>query len=52
MDTEEKDASNLHEKKLSTLSEHHDSGRVGMTDFTEKFNLKLRRKLVSSDWPG
>lgn len=56
IDTEEKDASNLHEKKPPSEVSYdleggdealHLVGAQRTTDFTEEFNLKLRRKLVS-----
>jgi ACS family allantoate permease-like MFS transporter len=56
IDTEEKDASNLHEKRPPSEVNYdleggdealHLVGAQRTTDFTEEFNLKLRRKLVS-----
>lgn len=57
-DREEKDASNLSEKRPpSEVSYDLEGGDEALnlvgaqrtTDFTEEFNLKLRRKLVSDD---
>ena len=56
IDTEEKDASNLHEKRPPSEVSYdlgdgdealHLVGAQRTTNFTEEFNEKLRRKLVS-----
>jgi hypothetical protein len=56
IDTEEKDASNLHEKRPPSEVSYdleggdealHLVGAQRTTEFTEEYNLKLRRKLVS-----
>ena len=56
IDTEEKDPSNLHEKRPPSEVSYdleggdealHLVGTQRTTDYTEEYNLKLRRKLVS-----
>jgi ACS family allantoate permease-like MFS transporter len=56
IDTEEKDASNIHEKRPPSEVSYdlkggdealHLVGAQRTTEYTEEFNLKLRRKLVS-----